>query len=176
MHTTEEKLSPQTKKLITAVSVVIPLAVAILFKVKIDGVDLSFLPPIYAGINAVTVVTLLMALVAIKKKNIDLHRLFIQFSLVLSLFFLLCYVAYHITSDSTAFGGEGTIRTIYYFVLISHIVLSVGIIPLVLFSYAYGINNLVTRHKKLVRYAFPLWIYVAATGVIVYLMISPYYA
>lgn len=176
MPTTEKKLNPSTKKLILAVSIIIPIAVAVLFKVKIDGFDLSFLPPIYAGINGLTALSLIAAVVAIKNKKVETHKKLMQFSILLSLIFLLCYVAYHITSTSTAFGGEGAIRYIYFFILITHILLSVGIIPLVLYSYVYGINSMFEKHKKLVRYAFPLWLYVAVSGVIVYFMIAPYYA
>ncbi len=176
MPTTEKKLSPSTRKLIIAASVAIPLVVAILFGVKIDGYDLTFLPPIYATINGLTAVSLVAAVIMVKQKKIEAHKRLIQFSILLSLLFLVGYVAYHITSESTPYGGEGAIRYVYFFILITHILLSIGIIPLVLFSYAYGINYLVEKHKRIVKYAFPLWLYVAVTGVVVYLMISPYYA
>ncbi|MGB0166830.1 MAG: DUF420 domain-containing protein [Luteibaculum sp.] len=176
MNTIEKNLSPSTRKLIIAASVAIPLVVAVLFGVKIEGYNLSFLPPIYATINGLTALFLIAAVIAVKQKKIELHKRLIQVSISLSLLFLLGYVAYHITSESTPYGGEGSLRYIYFFILISHILLSIGIIPLVLFSYAYGINYLVEKHKRIVKFAFPLWLYVAITGVIVYLMISPYYA
>ena len=98
-----------------------------------------------------------------------------KISIGLSLIFLVLYVAYHMTSDPTPYGGEGAIRFIYYFILITHIMLSIGIIPLVLISYVRAISNLFVEHKKIARYTFPIWMYIAVTGVIVYLMISPYY-
>ena len=161
------------RKLIIAVSIVIPVAVAALFGIKVDGVDLSFLPPFYAGINGLTAVLLIGALVAIKRKNMNLHQRLIQTCLALSLLFLLCYVAYHMTSDSTPYGGD--MKALYYFILISHIVLSVAVIPVVLFTYLFAWEGKFEKHKKWTRFAFPIWLYVAVTGVIVYLMISPYY-
>lgn len=161
------------RKLIIVLSIVIPLAVAFLFKVKIPGYDLSFLPPFYAGINGLTAVLLIGALIAIKNKNINLHQTLIQSSLFLSVLFLLCYVAYHITSDSTEYKGE--LPNIYFPLLISHIVLSVAVIPVVLFTYLFAWQGDYIRHKKWTKFAFPIWLYVAVTGVIVYFMISPFY-
>jgi putative membrane protein len=164
------------KKLIIALSVVIPLAVAALFAVKIPNVEpLSFLPPIYATINGITAIVLVAAVMAIKKGNRTLHQRLMQSALVLSSLFLVLYVAYHMTSDSTAFGGEGVIKSIYYFILITHIILSVSIIPLVLITYVKALSKHFSSHKKIARITFPLWLYVAVTGVVVYLMISPYY-
>jgi len=161
------------RKLIIAVSIVIPIAVAALFGIRVDGLDLSFLPPFYAGINGLTAVLLIFALLAIKSKNMALHQRLIQVCLMLSLLFLLCYVAYHMTSDSTAYGGS--MKVVYYFILISHISLSIAVIPLVLFTYLFAWEGKFDKHKKWTRFAFPIWWYVAVTGVIVYLMISPYY-
>jgi len=120
------------KKLITVLSIAIPVAVAILFKVKIDVKLPVFLPPIYAAINAITAVLLVVAVIAIKKQNIKKHKFFVKGALVCSGLFLIMYVLYHMTSDSTAFGGSGWVKYVYYFILISHIVLSIGVIPLVL--------------------------------------------
>ena len=118
------------------ISIVIPVVVAILFTVRIPNVaSLSFLPPIYATVNGITTVILLLALKAIKSKNINLHKNLMKTAIALSLAFLLMYVAYHMTSDSTPYGGEGFIRYVYFFILISHIILSIGIIPMVLFTY-----------------------------------------
>ncbi|MEN9336075.1 MAG: hypothetical protein RLZZ500_1062 [Bacteroidota bacterium] len=166
---------------ILIVSIIIPIAVALLFSVKLKdfGVNvepLSFLPPIYAGINAVTAVLLVWAVVAIKKGNRKLHEKLMTTAIACSVIFLVMYVAYHMTSEATKFGGEGVIRPIYYFILITHIALSVAIIPLVLFSYVRALSEQFDRHRKLAKITFPLWLYVAVTGVIVYLMISPYYA
>jgi putative membrane protein len=158
------------------ISIVIPVVVAILFTVRIPNVaSLSFLPPIYATVNGITAVILLLALYAIKGKNIKLHKNLMKTAIALSLIFLLMYVAYHMTSDSTPYGGEGFIRYVYFFILISHIILSIGIIPMVLFTYVRAFTKQFEDHKKIARYTFPIWLYVAVTGVIVYFMISPYY-
>ena len=158
------------------ISIVIPVVVAILFTVRIPNVaSLSFLPPIYATVNGITAVILLLALNAIKGKNIKLHENLMKTAIALSLVFLLMYVAYHMTSDSTPYGGEGFIRYVYFFILISHIILSIGIIPMVLFTYVRAFTKQFEDHKKIARYTFPIWLYVAVTGVIVYFMISPYY-
>lgn len=163
----------KVKRLIYVLSAVIPVAVAMLFGVKIEGVDFSFLPPFYASVNALTALVLVLALLAIKKKNKVLHQRLIQFAFLLSALFLTAYVAYHMTSDSTPYGGDA--KMIYYFILISHILLSVVVIPIVLFTYLFAWQGDFIRHKKWTRFAWPIWMYVAVTGVVVYWMISPYY-
>lgn len=162
---------------IWGVSVVIPIVVAILFTIRIPNVaPLSFLPPIYATINGITALLLMVAYFAIKRKNIVLHEQLMKTAIGLSLIFLVMYVAYHMTSDPTPYGGEGFVKYVYYFILISHILLSIGIIPMVLITYVRALSNLFFEHKKIARYTFPIWLYIAVTGVIVYLMIAPYYA
>lgn len=164
------------KSLIWVVSVLIPIVVAILFTIRIPNVaPLSFLPPIYAGINGVTALVLAGAFFAVKRKNLLLHEQLMKTAISLSVVFLVMYVAYHMTSDPTPYGGEGILKNVYYFILISHVLLSVGIIPLVLVTYARAISKLFSEHKKIARYTFPIWLYIAITGVIVYLMIAPYY-
>ncbi|GFZ90277.1 hypothetical protein GCM10011531_22330 [Aquaticitalea lipolytica] len=179
---TKENLQAEKKynKWIVALSVIIPLAVAALFGVNLrklgfDVEPLSFLPPIYATVNGVTAVVLIAAFIAIKNKNIKLHERLMKTAIALSVAFLVMYVAYHMTSDSTKFGGEGAIKYAYYFILITHILLSIVIIPFVLITYVRAITNNIERHKKIAKITFPMWLYVAITGVIVYLMISPYY-
>lgn len=167
-------------KWIIVLSVIIPLAVAGLFGVKLKdfGIEiepLSFLPPIYATVNGLTALVLIAAVMAIKKGNKVLHERLIKVAIALSVSFLLMYIAYHITSDSTKFLGDGYIKYIYYFILITHIVLSIAVIPFVLITYVRGITNNIERHKKIAKITFPLWLYVAVTGVVVYIMISPYY-
>ena len=163
-------------KLIVILSIVIPIVVAILFGVKIPNVEpLTFLPPIYATINGLTAVILVIAFFAIKKKNIVLHENLMTTAVWCSAAFLIMYMAYHMTSDSTKFGGEGFIKYVYYFILLTHIILSIVIIPFVLITYVRAITNNFEKHKKIARITFPLWLYVAVTGVIVYIMISPYY-
>ena len=167
-------------KWIVALSVIIPLAVAGLFGVNLrklgfDVEPLRFLPPIYATINGLTAVVLIIAVTAIKNNKRKLHENLMKTAIALSVSFLLMYIAYHMTSDSTKFGGEGAIKYIYYFILITHIVLSIAVIPFVLITYVRAITNNFERHKKIARVTFPLWLYVAITGVVVYVMISPYY-
>jgi len=163
-------------KLIVVLSIVIPIIVAVLFSVKIPNVEpLSFLPPIYATINGLTAVILVIAFFAIKKKNIVLHENLMTTAIWCSALFLLMYMAYHMTSDSTEYGGEGPIKYVYYFILLTHIVLSIAVIPFVLITYVRAITNNFEKHKKIARITFPLWLYVGVTGVVVYIMISPYY-
>ena len=162
-------------KLIVALSVVIPLAVAILFGVKIDLELPVFLPPIYASINGLTAVLLVFAVIAIKKGNKKLHERLNTLAIICSALFLVMYVAYHMTSDPTPYGVDGMLRHIYYFILISHIILSIGIIPMVLVTYVRAISKRFADHKKISVITFPIWLYIAITGVVVYLMISPYY-
>ncbi|MGB1307980.1 MAG: DUF420 domain-containing protein [Oceanihabitans sp.] len=163
-------------KWIVILSIVIPIIVASLFGIKIPNVEpLSFLPPIYATINGFTAILLIIAFFAIKRKNIVLHENFMTTAVMSSAVFLILYMAYHMTSDSTKFGGEGAIKYVYYFVLITHILLSIIIIPFVLITYVRAITKDFERHKKIARITFPLWLYVAVSGVVVYLMISPYY-
>ncbi|MDX8552124.1 DUF420 domain-containing protein [Tenacibaculum sp. 1B UA] len=173
MSTAEEK---KYKKLITIVSIVIPIAVAALFGVKIPNVEpLSFLPPIYASINGFTAVLLVASVVAIKKRKRKLHEQLNTTAIICSALFLVMYVAYHMTSDSTKFGGEGIIKYVYFFILITHILLSIVIIPFVLITFMRARLGNFPEHKKIAKITFPLWLYVAVTGVVVYLMISPYY-
>ncbi|WP_031301891.1 DUF420 domain-containing protein [Sphingobacterium paucimobilis] len=176
--TEEEK---KYKGWIWTLSVVIPLAVAALFGVNLrklgyDVEPLSFLPPIYATINGLTAVLLVWAVSAVKRRKLKLHENLIKLCMVCSSLFLLMYVAYHMTSDSTSYGGEGALRYVYFFILITHIILSVIIIPFVLFTFVRGIAGAYERHKRLARITYPMWLYVAVTGVVVYVMISPYYA
>ena len=186
-------------RLTVLVSVLVPVVVALLLFLKWDAdklifdlrspnfesiiladnlplaKPLKFLPPIYATINGITAVVLVMAVYFIKQGKRIIHENLIKVCIGLSLCFLVMYIAYHVTSDPTKFGGEGIIKYIYYFILISHILLSITVIPFVLISYVRAITNDFERHKKIAKITFPIWLYVAVTGVIVYLMISPYY-
>ena len=162
-------------KWIVILSIAIPLVVAILFGVKIDAELPIFLPPIYASINAFTTILLIVAVWAVKNKKLVLHEKLMKTAIACSVLFLAMYVAYHMTSESTKFGGEGTIKTVYFVILISHIVLSIAVIPFVLITFVRAITNNIELHKKIARITFPLWLYVTVTGVIVYIMISPYY-
>jgi putative membrane protein len=175
-NTTEKKYNVW----ITILSIAIPLVVALLFGVNLrklgyDVQPLSFLPPIYATINGITAVILVWAVISIKNGKRKLHENLMKTAIALSVAFLAMYVAYHMTSNETKFGGEGIIRPIYFFILISHILLSIIIIPLVLVTYVRALSQRFDKHKKIAKITFPIWLYVAVTGVIVYLMISPYY-
>ncbi|GGC95951.1 hypothetical protein GCM10011508_23960 [Flavobacterium lutivivi] len=188
-------LEKKFSSFIVVVSIIIPVVVAVLFSVKLKdfGINiepLSFLPPIYATINGVTAVLLVWAVLAIKKGNKSLHQKLMTTAIACSVMFLVMYVAYHMTADSTYFGDvnhdgmlsdeeklqAGSTRLVYFFILITHIVLSVSIIPLVLFTYVRALSERFDKHKKIAKITFPIWLYVAVTGVVVYLMISPYYA
>lgn len=177
MNTPIEK---KYNKWIIFLSILIPIAVALLFVIKlkdlgIDAKPLPFLPPIYATINGVTAILLIIAVWAIKNGKVQLHQNLMKSAIGCSLLFLLMYIAYHMTTPSTKFGGEGAIRYAYFFILLTHILLSIAIIPLVLVTYVRALAQRFDKHRKIARITFPLWLYVAITGVVVYLMISPYY-
>lgn len=182
-HNNLDKKNSIEKKfntLIIALSIAIPIVVAILFKVKLKdyGINvepLTFLPPIYAFINGITAMLLILGVYAIKNGNKKMHQKLMQSAIACSVVFLVMYVAYHMTTDSTPFGGVGVIRYVYFFILISHIILSIAVIPLVLITYVKALAERFDKHKKLAKITFPIWLYVAVTGVIVYLMIAPYY-
>jgi putative membrane protein len=163
------------KGLIIALAIAVPLLVATLFRVRIEGYDFSFLPPIYASINGLTAILLVVAVWAIRNGRRLLHERLMKTCIGLSASFLVMYVAYHMTSDSTSYGGEGFMKYVYYVILISHILLSVIITPLVLFTFSRALAGNFERHRALAKFTFPIWLYVAVTGVLVYLMISPYY-
>lgn len=176
----DQNLEQKYNKWIILLSVAIPLVVVLLFSVNLKKMGfavepLSFLPPIYSSINGLTAVLLVSAVLAIKNGNRKLHERLMKMAVGCSVAFLGMYVAYHMTSDSTKFGGEGAIKYIYYFILVTHIVLSVVIIPLVLITYVRALAQVFDKHKKIAKITFPIWLYVAITGVVVYLMISPYY-
>ena len=190
MTKTALDIEKKQNRLIIALSIIIPIAVAALFGVRIPGVErLGFLPPIYATTNAITAVLLVVAVFQIKKGNRKAHEKLIKIAMGLSVLFLLLYIAYHATADATKFGdtnydGEvsveeklalGKTSIFYYVILVTHIVLSIVVIPFVLFTYARAANSNFVKHKKIAKYTFPLWLYVAVTGVVVYVMISPYY-
>lgn len=166
--------------LIAFLSVTVPLLVAILLFVpqtgKLGDVDVTFLPKLHALLNSLTAIALLVGYRFIKKGNIRFHRFAMTTAFVLSSFFLISYVIYHYQAAPTSYGGEGIMRNIYYFVLITHIILAALIVPFVLLSVYFAISNQFVRHRRISRWTFPLWLYVAVTGVLVYFMIAPYYS
>lgn len=164
-------------RLIFAVSTILVAAVAVLYitpKVE-TGVALDFLPALNAAINASVSVLLITGFLLIRQKKIETHRKVMTASIVLSVLFLVSYVLYHSTHDSTPYGGEGMLKYTYFFILISHILLAIAIVPLVLISFTRALASRYDKHRKIARITLPLWLYVSISGVIVYLMISPYY-
>ena len=144
--------------------------------IKLDlGIDFKFLPPFHATVNAITAVVLLIALYHIKNRNVHTHKKMVYLAMILSAVFLLSYVLYHITTPETRFGGTGTIRSIYFFLLGTQILLAAVILPFVLVTFNRAYTGSYDRHKKMARWVFPFWLYVAITGPICYLMLKPYY-
>ena len=170
--------NPKYNRLINVVAVVVPVVVAILLGIR-QKVDLGswtkILPHVNAVINTLTALLLILGYYFIRKKNVAAHRRTMTSAFVLGSMFLVGYVLYHLSNDSTVFGGVGLIRPIYYFLLISHIVLSVVVVWFVLRAVYFAYSNQIAQHKKTVRWALPIWLYVSVTGVIVYALISPYY-
>jgi putative membrane protein len=166
------------KQLILTVSFVVFAAVVVLSKVKLE-IDLGFNPHIFALINAIinsiVSVLLVVALMAVKKKNYQLHKNIMIAAMLLSILFLLSYIAHHLFNGETKFGGDGSMKSIYYFILATHIPLAAIILPFILFTAYRGLIGEFSTHKKLARYTFPIWLYVSITGVLVYILISPYY-
>jgi len=167
---------------IWVVSIVIPVVVAILFYLQrksgglFGDLDVAFLPHLNAALNSATFICLIGGFISIKRKNVQNHRKFMMTAFVLSSLFLVSYVIYHAQGSETKFGGEGAIRYFYFIILITHIGLSMFVVPLALFAIYFGVTQQIERHKRVVKWTFPVWAYVAFTGVLVYLMISPYYS
>ncbi len=177
----ENKFEVKEKNLnwiIWLVSILIPIVVFILYfvKIEISGIPAGFLPKLNAIINATTTMVLIFAFAAIKSKKIELHKKLMLSAIGLSAIFLVSYVLHHLSSDPTSFGGVGTIRNVYFFILITHIILAAVIVPLVLISFVRALSNKFDKHKKIAKITLPLWLYVTITGVLVYLMMAPYYA
>lgn len=193
-----KELEKKYKKWAILLSIVVPLLVIILFTVKrIPGVDLAFmpenvariLPHIYATLNFLTAIFLIVAVVKIKKKDVKSHAKFINLAVYCSLFFLVGYLLYHLNVEEQKYGDldfdgivtdeeklkAGWSRIIYFLLLMTHILMSCLVVPVVLFTYLRGWARNVVSHRKMAKYAFPIWLYVAITGVICYLMILPYY-
>lgn len=174
-----KKNDTRARRLIIAVSVIVFTAVVVLSRVKLD-VELGFDKHIFAKINAVinTLVSLLLlaGLLAVKNGKQLLHKRIMITAIILSCLFLVSYICHHLFSGETKFGGEGNIRIIYYFILGTHIILAGIILPFILFTAYRSMIGEYAKHKKIARITWPIWFYVAVTGVIVYFMISPYYS
>jgi len=165
------------KRLIIVVSLLIPAIITALVFVKIpvEGINLRFFPKFHAILNSITTVLLLSGFLFIKRKNITVHKTCMLSAIFFSVVFLLSYVFYHSISDPIRYGGEGVIRYVYFFVLLTHIFLAAVVLPFVLFTVYRALIRQFGKHKKIARWTLPLWLYVTITGVIVYLMMAPYY-
>lgn len=174
-----KKNDKKARLLIYTFSVVVFMVVASLSRIHLK-VDLGFDPHIFAFanaiINSIVSVLLVWALIAVKQKSYVAHKRIMLWAMVLSILFLISYIAHHLLAGETKFGGEGTIKTIYYFILATHIPLAAIILPFILFTAYRSLIGEYDRHKKLARYTWPLWLYVSITGVLVYILISPYYS
>ncbi len=173
-----KKNDKQARLFIITVSLVVFAAVVFLSRFTLE-VDLGFNVHVFALINAVinsaVSVLLVWALIAVKGKNYELHKKLMLGAMVLSILFLLSYICHHLFAGETKFGGSGTIKGVYYFILLTHIPLAGIILPFILFTAYRGLTGEYADHKKLAKYTWPLWLYVSVTGVLVYLLISPYY-
>lgn len=172
----------KAKKFIVIISIILPLVIAALYILpKPENISielryyLDFLPRFNALINGSTFIVLILAVRAIKNKNIQLHKKLMTTALVFSMLFLVSYVIFHTTTESTSYGGDGAIKYIYFFILLTHILFSAIIVPLVLITYVRALAEKFDKHRKIARITFPIWLYVTFTGVVVYFMISPYY-
>lgn len=179
MELAEAKNNGMYSKLIIGLSVVIPLVVAILiympFRLETNAGWIFKLPHVNAIINSITAVLLVIGFIFIKKGRPDLHKLAMTLAFILGSLFLVFYVIYHSAAESTPFGGEGNIRFVYFSLLISHIILAAIVVPFVLFAFYFALSGKFQQHIHVVKYTLPIWLYVSVSGVIVYLMISPYY-
>lgn len=167
--------------IIVGLSIIVPIAVASLFllpedwKLQFGNANFRSLPFFHAILNGSTAILLLVAFGLIKTKNVAFHRLANILAFSLSAIFLVSYVVSHISNPDAHFGGQGWIRHLYFFILITHITLSIPVLPLAMLSIYRGWNNQISAHKKLVKWTFPIWMYVAITGVLVYIFMAPYY-
>lgn len=173
-----KKNDARAGRFIIAVSVIVFLAVVVLGRVKLDvqlGFDEHIFAKINAAINSAVSVLLLAGLLAVKNKYYLLHKRIMLSAITLSCIFLVSYICHHLFAGETKFGGEGVVRYIYYFILGTHIVLAAVILPFILFTAYRALIGEWPKHKKLAKITWPVWFYVAVTGVVVYFMISPYY-
>lgn len=165
--------------IIAVLSVAVPLLVSFLLFIpqtgKLGDVDVTFLPKLHALLNSLTAIALLTGYYFVRNNNIRGHRFAMITAFTLSAFFLISYVTYHYQASPTSYGGAGSIKAVYYFILITHIILAAAIVPLVLLSVYFAVSDQIARHRKIARWTFPIWLYVAVTGVVVYFMIAPYY-
>ena len=168
----------KAKRLIWIFSAIVFIAVTALSRVKLDvnlGFDLHLFAKINAMLNSIVAVLLIAALIAVKSRRYEAHKRLMITAMILSILFLVSYICHHLFTGETSFGGTGIVKNIYYFVLLTHIPLAGLVLPFILFTAYRGLTGDWSRHKKLARITWPIWLYVSITGVVVYLMISPYY-
>ena len=168
------KIKKSSKLFINIVSIAVPVVVAILLALpnKLDlGNWTKNISHVIGLINGLTTITLILGLVFIKLKKVKLHQLMMTISFILGGIFLVCYVTYHLTNPANKFNGEGLVRGIYLFILITHVGLSLVVLPLVLRAMYYAVKKQFSDHRKIVKFAYPIWLYVSVTGVMVYLML-----
>lgn len=166
-------------RLVLAVSIVVFALVVILFNIpKAETIPgfVKYLPGLNATINGTCSLLLIISLYQIKRRNIQAHKRLNIATFLLSTLFLLSYVTFHSFGIETKFPADNPVRPFYLFILLTHILLAAVVLPLVLWSFYLGFKNDVVKHRRLTRWSFPIWLYVTLTGVIVYLMISPYYS
>jgi putative membrane protein len=172
---TKSNFKPLVWILTIAINGLIAIAILLPKIAVLKRYDFTALPLLNAIMNALTFLSLLIALYAIKQKNVTLHRRAVYLAFLFTSVFLVSYLLYHFSTPSVKYGGAGLWRPVYFFILLTHIVLAAIIVPLALTTIGYGITNQLEKHRKLARWTMPIWLYVSLTGVIVYLMISPYY-
>jgi len=170
------KLAGRLNTIAWIISGLVLLLILLMRPLRVETeMDFSFLPAVYSTLNAVTALVLLFALYSIKNKKVAAHRKAMYIAILSSFLFLLGYVVYHFTTPETKFGGEGAIRFIYFFLLTTHILLAAVVFPFILFTFIKAYTNQFEQHRKMARWVFPVWLYVAVTGPVLYFMLRPYF-
>ena len=172
------QLASRLKIVIWVLTIIVLGVVGAMRQIKFplpEGMSLGFLPAVHATLNSLVAILLVAAFVFIKRKQVNAHKTAINVAMALSITFLCCYVAYHVTTPETKFGGTGAIKYIYYVLLITHIALAALSFPFILFTWMYGVTNQFDKHRRMAKLVFPIWLYVAITGPVCYLLLRPYY-
>ncbi|MBK9742155.1 MAG: DUF420 domain-containing protein [Saprospiraceae bacterium] len=174
--TPDYKKAAVLNKISVVFTIVVLILVGLMRQYKFDvGIDFSFLPAVSSMLNSIVAVCLVMALIFIKRKQVEKHKKAIYAAMIFSALFFVCYILYHFTTVETRFCKEGAIRTIYYVLLFSHIILAGISLPFILFTFVRGFTYQVDRHRKMARWVFPIWLYVAISGPLVYILLKPCY-
>jgi putative membrane protein len=166
------ELAKKLNRIAWVITIVILGIVGTMRRIHIDtSIDFSFLPAFHSSLNAITAVILIAALIQIKQGNVAAHRKLMITALLSSCLFLLSYITYHITTPETVYCGIGAVRTLYLVILITHVILAAVIVPFVLFTFIRAYTNQIDKHRRMARWVFPVWLYVAVSGPVVYLML-----